>query len=339
MGPRMPKLPALFLLSALATSTLCAGTAQADADYGFRAHKDLASIELTGESDLLGLGGFGGGRATSLRVAYVTPSLSESPSVWNSRAHFGVAQDIYSAQDKSANPPAGDRPYASWLYGMVGMGWEDETTLDLVTLRAGVVGPSARGRQSQNIVNDLAGVDRAKGWDTQLRDEPGVDVEWRRTWRIRLAGTTGDSGFGADLLPRVGYEFGTVRHYGAGGLQYRFGKNLPRDFGVRATRDGGVDGVPVKFDREGSFSIAPDAFYGFLDAQVEGRVWDMPLDGNMYHGGNGVPTNTFVARAGFGLAAHWAGVKLAAGEYFLTEEYKGQDGVSAFGGVTLNVAF
>lgn len=332
----MSKASALFIPAVLALTPLAALADRAEPTYAFREYHDLSSVELTGESDLIAPGDAAGGRTTAMRMAYVSPSLSDTPSVWNSRFHFGVAEEVWSAKDKSATPPPGDRPYAGWLYGMIGMGWEDEVSLDLITLRAGVVGPSAQGRSVQNTVNDAFGAGRSKGWGTQLRDEPGVDVEWRRVWRIRVAGA--GEGFGADLLPRVGYEIGTVRHYGVGGLQCRFGKNLPRDFGVRSMRDGGVDGVPVKFKSDG-FSLAPDAFYGFLDAQLEGRVWDMALDGNMYHGGNGVPTNTFVARAGFGLAAHWSGVKLAAGQYFVTEEYKGQDGLSCFGGITLTTAF
>lgn len=338
MGAHMSKLPVVFLLGALATSPLSAGTAEEhDNLYAFRASKDLASVEFGGESDLLGLGGLGNTRVTAARAAYVSPSLSGDPAVWNTRMHAGFCQEAYSAQDKSGAPPRDDRPYAGWLYGFIGMGWEDESSLDLLTLRAGVVGPSSLGQNLQDAAHDLAGVDRAKGWRTQLRDEPGVDVEWRRTWRIRLAGKA--DGFGADVLPRLGYEVGTVRHLGMGGLQLRAGKNLPLDFGVRTIRDGAVDGAPVKYSRDGYARLAPDAYYLFLDAQVESRFWDMTLDGNMYHDGNGVKTHAGVARVGFGVAAHWAGVKVAAGEYFLTEEYKGQDGPSCFGGVTLTTAF
>ena len=106
------------------------------------------------------------------------------------RAHFGLAQEMYTAKNDDAVTPApDDHPYSAWLYGMIGYGWEDESSLDLITLRVGVLGPSALGRQVQDNYHHLVGDGKANGWGSQLKDQPGIDLEWRRTWRARLAGS------------------------------------------------------------------------------------------------------------------------------------------------------
>ena len=127
-----------------------------------------------------------------------------------------------------------------------------------------------------------------------------------------------------------------MRTLGAVGTQVRFGKNLPHDFGVKSSRDSAVDGAPVKFKGSG---FAPDSYYGFADVLLEGRAWNVPLDGSVLDGGYGVPTNTFMAQGGFGIAMHWAGTKVAIAEYVRTEEFKGQSGPFWYGSLTLNVAF
>lgn len=332
----MSKVSPLFL-GVFAVAPLFASVSP-EPEYAFRDSKDLSSLEFTTENDLYStLVTHGGDKyyTNGFKLAYVTPSLSGDPGVWNGRAHFGVAQEMYTAKnDGVAVPPSDDHPYSAWLYGMIGYGWEDESTLDLLTLRAGVVGPSALGRQVQNGYHRLAGEGLAKGWGTQLRDEPGVDIEWRRTWRSRLSGE--GAGVGSDLLPRIGYEIGTVRHILSFGTQVRFGKNLPNDFGVKSSRDSAVDGAPVKFSGSG---LSPDSYYGFADVLLEARAWNMALDGNMYHKGNGVPTNRFMTQGGFGIAAHWAGTKIALAEYVRTEEFKGQSGPFWYGSLTATVAF
>lgn len=328
-----------LLLAAFALAPLCSLAASSDEEtYDFRKSKDLSAVEVSSENDYYGFNNKDRYYTNGFKVAYVTPSLSGDPAVWNYRLHMGVSQEIYTPSNQGAStPPFGDLPYSAWLYAFVGIGWEDDSSLDLLTLRAGIVGPSALGKQVQNNYHNFAGDSTAKGWDTQLRDEPGIDIEWHRIWRSRLAGTR--DGFSAEILPRIGIEMGTVRTYGSTGFQFRYGKSLPTDFGVRLSRDTIVDGVPVKF--EGGKGIAPDAYYVFGDASGEAYFWNMNIEGNMYHSGNGVPKNDFVGQLAFGFAIHWGSTKLAFTEAFRTMEFDNQKGgpFSSFGNVSLSVGF
>ena len=300
----------------------------------------LSAVEISTENDIYAMLVTHGGDkyySNGFKLAYVTPALNDATDTGIWRAHIGFAHELYTADDTgNPNPPADDHPYSAWLYGVIGAGYETDSTLDLFSLRAGVVGPSALGEQIQNGYHRTSGEALNEGWGTQLHDEPGIDIEWRRVWRIRL--TDGNAGIDCDLLPRLGYEVGTVRHVGTGGLQFRFGKNLPQDFGVRTLRESAVNGAPVKFKSSGS-GWAPDSYYGYFDFSVEGRVRDMALDGSLYHDGRSVDSNPFVAQGGFGLAAHWGGVRVTLSEYVRSEEFKGQRAPFWFGALSLQVSF
>lgn len=303
---------------------------------GFIASRDLAQLEGSGENDILSLkenhdryytnGG---------RLVYVGPHAGSPESVWTWRPHYGIGHEIYTAGARRAvNPPADDHPYSAWAYGIIGCSWDDGESLDVLTARIGVVGPSARGEDIQNGYHTFLGVSKLNGWDTQLHDEPGVNLEWRRSWRIRLAG--GSRGFGADVVPSLFAQFGTVRDSMAAGAQLRFGKNLPDDYGVTDLRTGGVEATPR---RAGAYGFAPNSLYGFVEARGELWLWNMALDGNLYHDSREVNSRTGVAQFGCGVAAHWGLTRLAFSQYVRTREFATQNGNFWFGALTLTQAF
>ena len=323
-----------FLLGAVALAPFALADADADALLRSRA---LSSIEFTTENDAYGA--LGGDRyyTNGFKLAYVTPSWSDAGDATTERAHFGVEQEMYTPESIAAPAPGDDHPYSAWLYAMAGLGWETDSTLDLLTLRIGVVGPSALGKQIQGNAHDIMGFNPFPGWNSQLKDEPGIDLEWTRTWRVALSGT--GNGWSTELLPRLNLEGGTVRDFASTGVQYRFGQNVPRDFGVKSSRDSGVDGVPVKFDRSPDAGWAPDAWYGFIDLQAEAWGRNMALDGNLWHDSDAVHTNVFVGQGGFGVAAFWGGTKFAFSQFVRTKEFSGQNGIFCFGSITINVTF
>ena len=130
-----------------------------------------------------------------------------------------------------------------------------------------------------------------------------------------------------------------MRTYGETGVQLRFGKNLPADFGVNSARDIAVDGAPVKLKRPDRFSFSPDSCYGFVDLQAEAWAQNMAITGDMYQASAGASLENFVGQACFGVAMQWAGTKLVFAEDVRTREFKGSDALFSFGSVALTVAF
>jgi hypothetical protein len=300
--------------------------------------RDLGQLEFSGENDILSLHENDDKYYTNgFRVAYVTAATNSSDSVWDYRNHYGIGQELYTAKDRYAtNPAATDHPYSAWLYGMLGSSWDDGESLDVITLRIGVVGPSAMGEQTQsNYHQKVMGIPKLNGWDTQLSDEPGINLEWRRNWRVRMAGSR--TGFGSDFIPMLYSEVGTVRCTMATGAQVRFGNNLPADYGVSDNRKGGVDGAPVRYAPNGS--LAPDSYYAYAGMIGELNFWDMALDGNMYHDSASVDSTLGVMQFNVGLVAHWGATRVAFVQTVRTREFSTQEGNFWYGGVTLTQAF
>lgn len=341
MGAPMPSprlrprsLALLSLLACLASAR--AGGADARLDM-----RDRSAVDLTTENDVYG--NWGDRYYTNgVRLAYVSPDVlfpGDSGRDSTLRWFAGAAQEIYAPKDRySRLPPAGDHPYSAWLYATGGLAWADDTSLDLFTVNAGVVGPSALGEQAQNNYHRLIGVKPLNGWDTQLHDEPGVDIAWVRVWRLDLA--RAESGWGVQLLPRVGAEGGTVRTRASAGLQVRFGVNLPDDFGELRLRDGLTGAAPSCYRRRSTWTALPDAWYVFADAQGEAWARNMALDGSLWHDSRSVDSRPFVGQFSAGIAAHWGAARVAFSQTVRTGEFVGQeDDPFVFGAITVTVAY
>lgn len=65
-----------------------------------------------------------------------------------------------------------DRPFAGYLYAGGGINWlyRSENSLK-TTLQAGVLGPSALGRETQELLHNAVGFYEIRGWEFQLNDE------------------------------------------------------------------------------------------------------------------------------------------------------------------------
>lgn len=274
-----------------------------------------------------------------IRFAYVSENQRSPAEATSLRWFLGGAQEIYAPADRySVDPPTYDHPYSAFLYLTTGVVLADHNTQDLLMLNLGVVGPAALGEQVQNNVHRTFGVKPLNGWDSQLDNEPGLNALVSRTWRFRLSGN-GGTGWGADILPRVGGEAGTVRVRGFAGVQVRFGQNLPADFGEARMRDGLTGATPVKYLRRKDSWWKPDAWYVFGDVQAELRAWTMPLDGNIWHDSRSVDSEVLVGRFSCGIAAHWGVARVALTQMVHTREFKTQtDKPFTSGALTVTVS-
>ena len=95
--------------------------------------------------------------------------------IWEAEA----GQRMYNAQ--SGNIPDikfVDRPFAAYLYAGGSLSWlyNSENTLK-VTLQGGTIGPSALGKEAQTLLHNIGGFYTIKGWETQIKDELGINAE------------------------------------------------------------------------------------------------------------------------------------------------------------------
>ena len=268
-------------------------------------------------SGLSGIGLFGSGAEVSRRYQVI----------------FG--QSIFTPDDTGAeDPDPEDRPYAGWAYGGLSFIQDtDRRRLDHLELLAGIVGPAAQGRPTQNDWHQFIGVDTANGWDRQVHNEPGIMLTYERKYRFiqPIAG-----GFAVDAIPEAGVTLGNVMTYGEVGTMLRFGRNLEADYGPSRIRPS-LSGTGY-FNAD--YLEDPFGFYVYVGAQGRAIAQNIFLDGNSWRNSRSVDKEHFVGDLTGGVALFWSNaVKLDAGFTYRTEEFEGQDGDAKFANVNLTIGF
>jgi lipid A 3-O-deacylase len=249
------------------------------------------------------------------------------------RFEIMAGQSIFTPRDtKQFLPDPQDRPYAGWLY--VGFAVHQETnrnTLDHVELLAGVVGPAALAKETQNLFHSSLGQRGSVGWDFQLRNEPGIVLSYERKWRLDLLSV---GGIEIDAIPQAGGSVGNVFTYAQAGAMIRIGQNIKVDYGPLRIRPA-LSGT-AWFDSsqmQGSFG-----WYLFAGAQGRAVARDIFLDGNTFTSSPRLKKEPLVAD--FSAGASLYGQRLPKIDFVMTlrtKELVDQPKTHVYGGV--NVSF
>ncbi len=251
----------------------------------------------------------------------------------NRKTRFGWAlgQEIYTPGDRQATRLiTDDRPYAGWLYGALSLHSEVDNgdgakTSESVELSLGIVGPEALGEEAQDFVHSVRLIDKFKGWDNQLKTEPGLLIAYERRWRFAKPWHLGDT-LQWDFVPHAGGSVGNVlTHLGLGGA-VRVGVNLPDDFGPPAL----IHGAST-VDR-----LNEDGIGAYVFATAEGRyvAHNIFLDGNTWRAGHSVDRVPWVGRFTLGVALEYGRFRIAYTNAVVTEEFEGQQRYSRFGAIS-----
>lgn len=277
----------------------------------------------------------------------LTPELAEAPA-WartivgwlpthgvarpGRKLGFALGQNIYTPEDiETTELVPDDRPYAAWLYASLAVHTQTATRLDVFEVSAGVVGPSALGRDTQNGWHHIIGVDEAAGWRNQLRDEPGLIMAYEHRRRIPIAAD--DSGWGAEFIPHAGASLGNVDTHLSTGGQVRFGWRLPSDFGNALIRPGGDSNTHDPRDLKG-WSV--HAFAGVDGKLVAQNIF---LDGNTFRSSHSVNRREFVADLMGGASLRLGRFRASYAQVYRTKEFVGQDRADVFGSIALTILY
>lgn len=247
------------------------------------------------------------------------------------RHGYAFGQSMFTPGDITlTNPPLTDRPYAGWLYGTFGLASATPNRLDLFTLSVGMVGPAALGEPTQKFVHHVVGANQPQGWSTQIGNEPGLVLDYKRSWRslakARIGGGT------LDVTPYVGGALGNIFTYGDAGVMLRFGDRLPSDFGPPRIQPGLLG--------SGEFNLA-SGFDWYLFAGIEGRgvARNIFLDGNTFRDSRSVDKLPWVGDAQYGFVVEWPEIRLSYTHVLRTREYHSQSGADNFGALAVSVKF
>ncbi len=270
------------------------------------------------------------------RSPVINRMLRKKGYLWN--VGLSMGQNIYTPENTETDELVADeRPYAGLLYIALAVHRKNVRLLDTLELTLGVVGPLSLAEDAQRFVHDVIGIDSPDGWDHQLENEPGLALTWQRSWRMLTGGEPG--GWSIDLIPHIGATAGNIQTYVNGGFGFRFGYNIPKDFGTSLARPAGnvsaaADEDDPRFSRTSEFSL-----YGFLRAEGRAVAWNVFLDGNTWRDSHSVDKKPFVADASAGVALVYKSVKLAYAHVYRTREYDRQDEGQIFGSVSLTITY
>lgn len=247
------------------------------------------------------------------------------------RFSLDLSQQIYTpAATDVAVPPPGDRPYAGVLMATLGLLRDAQTTRSTLSLGLGVVGPWALAEQVQNGIHDIIGQRRDQGWDTQLRNEPAIELFGGRTWREPIGHVFG---LESDALLQAAAGLGTVRIYALGGTQLRLGRGLGSDFGVARVHPGLSGGDAFHPTR-------PVAWYIFVGGDGQAVAHDVTLNGNTWQSSPSVTLDPFVGELQAGFAVMAFGTRLTYTQVFQTQEFRHQKGgLHQLGSLALSIRF
>lgn len=300
----------------------------------------LGTFTFTYENDLLAgtdryyTSGFQfGWRSTPMEASSWSAALPGFilPEGGSLRWGLGLGQNIFTPDDTLArNPDPTDRPYAGWLYATISLSSTTATSYGSVELQLGVVGPSALGEQTQNNVHDFMNIDRAYGWNYQLKDEPGVNLVATRQWRFNSEPVWDDVSVG--FVPSLTASLGNVQTYASAGLMVRAGNDLTADFGPPRMRPSVTSSAFYEADRRWGWYV----FAGF-DARAVAH--DIFLDGNTWRDSRHVDKEAFVGEASAGFALFTPIGRVTLTYAARTREFQTQQETAQFGSISLSMQF
>ncbi|HLG81044.1 MAG TPA: lipid A deacylase LpxR family protein [Bradyrhizobium sp.] len=269
-------------------------------------------------------------------LAAFLPSTYFDPGSFRTlRFELVFGQSIFTPQDLHLNPPdPNDRPYAAWLYAGAGLYQEtDHRSLDHVQLLLGVVGPAALGEEVQNGFHNLiSGINSqfpSAGWESQLKNEPGVVLSYDHRWR--WGGGLG-AGLAADVIPEFGATIGNVFDYAEAGAMLRFGQNLSSDYGparIQPAFSGTAWFDPSQLQ-------GPWGWYIFVGAQGRVVARNIFLAGNTFESSPHVTEEVLVADLSGGVSFFWSDVaKVDLVLTWRSKEFTTQPEPDRYGGINI----
>jgi lipid A 3-O-deacylase len=304
-------------------------------------------VTLSVENDLFGDGSdqnyTSGVRATWFKVGADMPNFIEELDAFiptldidnKTSVFFSLGQNLYTPDRIDLEAPQdGQRPWAAWAYGSVGLLALTDNHIDEAEISLGIVGPYALGKQTQRYIHKLWKIQDPRGWKNQLKTEPGVILSWER--RYPAAYSIETNNIWIDFMPSYGLSLGNVYTHAKTGLGFQIGPEFQRwqdmPVRVRPSMPGTGFFMPVTSKTRLGWSI-----FGGADARLVGR--NIFLDGNTFRDSPDVSKKPLVYDLNIGAALTYGPTRLSYTLVRRSKEFDGQDDPSIFGGISLSFQF
>jgi len=217
---------------------------------------------------------------------------------------FVVGMEMYTATDiRLPDPPPDDHPYGGILYLDSTIMSRTSKANHQLTLRLGFVGPASGASEVQRWIHEIIGSPVPEGWDTQLKNEPIINLYYQYSRRI-VRSAPPDRG-GVDISCNGGAGLGNY-YIGANvGFTGSVGYRLPDSYGV----------TPLMGGAESMVGLPPPGkkfcIYGFIAAQAFGVARWLPTDGNTFVDSRSGDRDDWFASASAGIVVGFSRVLLS----------------------------
>ena len=248
-----------------------------------------------------------------------------------------ITQLMFTPEDPDAPvSPPGESPYAGWLGIGFSLHAKDPFAINSVELSIGTVGPSSQAQEVQDFIHDLKGIDRFKGWDSQIPNELTLNLFYSQ--KRRMAILESDWGtFAVDGFSEWGVGLGTFRTDIYLGVLTRFGWNLPVDFSDPRLSPTAYSHQPFKTDRR---EIGQWSLYGLFGLRGSAVAYDITLDGPVFRDfDTGATRKPLIGGIYAGVGVRYRDIKLTYVQTYRSRRFKEQNQGREFGSIAISYRF
>ena len=265
-------------------------------------------------------------RALNRRLQWLQPRGLDEYNV-----SLSIGQEIFTPEDwRLSELDPLDRPYAGVLAAGITYNGRDADKMRSTTLNVGLVGPSSRAEQLQKVLHELNRSHEFGGWEHQINDEPVFRVLHQRARKWNLAHDVRMS----DAIVHYGGSVGNLSTFANAGLELRFGRAVPDNFGSAPALPGLENTAPTRMAQFGQRS----SMHGYVALDARYVLRDITLDGNTWRDSASIDHEDLVADLGVGFALYWGGWKVTFARYYRTKEFEGQSSGTRLGSLTIRRA-
>ena len=251
----------------------------------------------------------------------------------NEYISFHIAHQMFTPEDfdKEDANISDERPYAGFMYLAVGKHKVCNNTLDSLTFQAGFVGPSVHMDAVQRLIHSIIGSPDPKGWHDQIKDEAILQLNYEKRVFIDLPKTIAKE---ENLVLYAGGNFGNASTKVSGGLFYRFGWNMQKNFAPRRIDYRGYSNIPLENSKD---KKEKDAWSFGLWGEGNYVLRDIFLDGNTFKESAHVAKKPFVFKGGFLISYRYENFTFDYLRTFSTKEFTSQNYYHHYG--TLHIGY
>jgi len=243
---------------------------------------------------------------------------------------FNIAHQMYTPQDfESSELIVDDRPYAGYIYLQTSLHQSLNNTLKSLTLQIGMVGPSAEMEEIQKIIHSLIGSPEPQGWQYQLKDEFIFQLNYAQKKYYDLNS--------ASIIPEFGIELGNASTKVYTSTLFRWGKNVPKDYGTYVLDNTNYSKIPLENKKEKRTQKWSYYLNFGLKANLIAR--NIFLDGNSYKDSHSVDKNNFLLDLTYGFSFAYKRFGVDYIRRHSTKEFKSQESYYSYGSLLFSYSY